>query len=85
MVVSRRSAHAASIPTFVEPCLATLVDAAPSGTRWLHEIKWDGYRLIAHLAHGEVVLRTRRGHDWTARFPASEVSRSAPILAVRVA
>jgi bifunctional non-homologous end joining protein LigD len=57
------------MPTLVEPCLATLVDAAPSGARWLHEIKWDGYRVIAHLARGEVVLRTRRGHDWTARFP----------------
>jgi bifunctional non-homologous end joining protein LigD len=69
MVVSSRSAHAASMPTLVEPCLATLVDAAPSGARWLHEIKWDGYRVMAHLARGKVMLRTRRGHDWTARFP----------------
>jgi bifunctional non-homologous end joining protein LigD len=68
MVVSRRSAPA-SIPTLVEPCLATLVPAAPSGARWLHEIKWDGYRVMAYFASGEVVLRTRRGHDWTARFP----------------
>jgi bifunctional non-homologous end joining protein LigD len=57
------------MPALIEPCLATLVDAAPSGTRWLHEIKWDGYRLMAYLDRGVVVLRTRRGHDRTARFP----------------
>jgi bifunctional non-homologous end joining protein LigD len=69
MVASSRSAWPAKMPVLIEACLATLVDAAPSGARWLHEIKWDGYRLIAHLAHGKAVLRTRREHDWTARFP----------------
>src|SRR3954468_12803843 len=56
-------------PNHVELCLATLVDKAPGGERWWHEIKWDGYRLIAFLHEGAVRLATRGGHDWTARFP----------------
>lgn len=63
-------ARRAKLPTFVEPELATLVDAAPSGADWLHEIKLDGYRLIARIDDGEVTLSTRRGHDWTARLPS---------------
>ena len=50
--------------------LATLVDAAPEGERWVHEIKFDGYRLLGFLAGGEIVLRTRNGLDWTAKFPS---------------
>lgn len=40
----------------------------PSGERWIHEIKFDGYRVQVHLAHEEVKIYTRRGHDWTNRF-----------------
>ena len=50
--------------------LATLVDAPPEGDQWLHEIKFDGYRLLAFLADGEVRLRTRNGNDWTHKFPS---------------
>jgi len=50
--------------------LATLVDAPPEGEQWLHEIKFDGYRLLGFLSDGEVVLRTRNGLDWTAKFPS---------------
>jgi bifunctional non-homologous end joining protein LigD len=50
--------------------LATLVDAPPEGDQWLHEIKFDGYRLLAFLAEGEVRLRTRNGNDWTHKFPS---------------
>lgn len=57
-------------PAFVAPALATLVDAAPDGDDWLHEIKWDGYRLQAILQDGRVRLLTRNRKDWTARFPA---------------
>src|SRR5690606_24335789 len=53
---------------FVEPQLATLVDAAPAGDDWLHEIKLDGYRILALLDHGKTKLLTRRGHDWTDRM-----------------
>ena len=56
-------------PDFITPCLATLVEAPPEGPGWLHEIKWDGYRLMARLDQGQVRLDTRSGHDWTARFP----------------
>jgi bifunctional non-homologous end joining protein LigD len=58
----------AKLPAFVSPQLATLVDAPPAGEEWLHEIKYDGYRAIASLAGGQVVIRTRNGLDWTGRF-----------------
>jgi bifunctional non-homologous end joining protein LigD len=50
--------------------LATLVDVPPEGDQWLHEIKFDGYRLLAFFADGEVRLRTRNGNDWTHKFPS---------------
>lgn len=59
-----------TLPAFVEPCLATLVDKAPDGDAWVHEIKFDGYRLQARLNKGKVKLLTRRGLDWTKKFPA---------------
>lgn len=49
--------------------LATLVDAPPEGDNWLHEVKFDGYRLLGFLSDGEVRLRTRNGLDWTSKFP----------------
>ena len=52
----------------MSPQLATLVDASPAGGEWLHEVKYDGYRAIASVAGGKVVIRTRKGLDWTARF-----------------
>jgi bifunctional non-homologous end joining protein LigD len=59
----------AILPAFVEPCLATLSDKAPEGARWIHEIKFDGYRLQARRDGRQVKLLTRRGLDWTAKFP----------------
>jgi bifunctional non-homologous end joining protein LigD len=56
------------LPVFVEPCLATLVDKAPSGPEWVHEIKFDGYRLQARIDGGKVKLLTRKGLDWTSKF-----------------
>ncbi|EIG62080.1 non-homologous end-joining DNA ligase [Bradyrhizobium sp. WSM1253] len=53
---------------FIEPALASTVDRVPSGARWLHEIKFDGYRVQLHLANEAVTVYTRRGHDWTKRF-----------------
>ena len=53
---------------FVEPQLATLRPDAPTGARWIHEIKFDGYRLQAHVADGKVKLLTRSGLDWTGKF-----------------
>jgi len=51
------------------PQLATLVDTPPSGDEWLHEIKYDGYRIGARVRKGRVSLYTRNGNDWTAAFP----------------
>jgi bifunctional non-homologous end joining protein LigD len=58
----------APFPGFIEPALATPLDKAPNGDRWIHEIKFDGYRVQVHLANTEVKVFTRRGHDWTNRF-----------------
>ena len=59
----------ASLPDFVPPQLATLVQATPQGDQWLHEIKLDGYRVLARIERGRARLLTRSGQDWTARFP----------------
>lgn len=56
------------MPRFVEPCLATLVAQPPEGEEWVHETKFDGYRIQARLEDGEVRLLTRKGLDWTERF-----------------
>ncbi|PWL16633.1 DNA ligase D [Falsochrobactrum shanghaiense] len=56
------------MPDFIEPALATLVADAPEGDRWMHEIKFDGYRIQAHLADGNVTLYSRGGLDWTRKF-----------------
>src|SRR6202790_1538013 len=58
----------ATYPGFIEPALATAVDKVPSGERWIHEIKFDGYRVQVHLANNEIKVFTRRGNDWTKRF-----------------
>jgi bifunctional non-homologous end joining protein LigD len=58
----------AATPGFVPPMLATLVKTTPGGDRWLHEIKFDGYRIQAHVEDGKVWLFTRSGRDWTVRF-----------------
>src|SRR4029078_11994407 len=57
-------------PEFIAPQLATLADEVPHGDRWLHEVKYDGYRIIARKAGGEVALFSRSGLAWTVRFPA---------------
>jgi bifunctional non-homologous end joining protein LigD len=49
--------------------LCTLVERAPEGAGWIHEIKLDGYRMEAVVAGGKARLLTRNGHDWTHRFP----------------
>lgn len=58
-----------SLPRFVPPMLATLVDTPPDGDDWLHEVKWDGYRIQAAIAGDEVRLLSRNRKDWTHRFP----------------
>jgi ATP-dependent DNA ligase len=55
---------------FVDPCIPTLAAKPPSGPDWVHEIKHDGYRLIVRRDGKAVRPFTRRGHDWTDRYPA---------------
>jgi bifunctional non-homologous end joining protein LigD len=63
-------ARKAAFPKALAPELATLVSEVPRGDDWIHEIKYDGYRLVAFVRGSEVRLLTRRGNDWTSRFPA---------------
>ncbi|MEN6584984.1 MAG: DNA ligase D [Sulfuricella sp.] len=61
-------ARATPPPAIQPPQLATPSERAPTGQAWLHEIKFDGYRIVAHIEHGKVRLMTRNGHDWTAKL-----------------
>ena len=63
-----KGAKKANFPGFIPPMLATPRNSPPTGTDWLHEIKFDGYRLQAHIRSDRVKLLTRAGLDWTARF-----------------
>ena len=54
---------------FIAPCLPTKTDRLPSGSQWLHEIKHDGFRIIARKSDGRVRLYSRPGNDFTRRFP----------------
>jgi DNA ligase D-like protein (predicted ligase) len=67
---TRRRVEPASPPTWIKPQLAKLVEKAPDGPDWLHEIKFDGYRMHARLDAGTVQILTRRGNDWTEKYPA---------------
>ncbi|MBV8844662.1 MAG: DNA ligase D, partial [Bryobacterales bacterium] len=56
------------MPQFIIPELCRLSERPPSGAGWVHEVKLDGYRIQARVEHGDAVLRTRKGLDWTSRF-----------------
>jgi bifunctional non-homologous end joining protein LigD len=68
--VAVKGAKKAALPSFVEPQLASLAARPPAGESWVHEIKFDGYRLMARVDRGHVKLKTRNGLDWTTRFPS---------------
>ena len=70
------------IPSY-KPQLAQLVKTAPSGDDWVHELKYDGYRIGCRIDHGHVTLISRKGNDWTAAFP--EIARAAGALKVKTA
>jgi bifunctional non-homologous end joining protein LigD len=65
----KSKAGGAPLPDFVPPSLATLRAQPPADAAWVHEIKFDGYRIQARLDHGEVRLLTRKGLDWADKFP----------------
>ena len=59
-----------TLPTgFIAPCLPTKTTTLPSGGQWLHEIKHDGFRIIARKSNGRVRLYSRPGNDLSRRFP----------------
>ncbi len=57
-------------PAFTDPQLCTLVDAVPTGSNWLHEVKYDGYRALIAVGDGGARVYTRNGLDWTDKFAA---------------
>jgi len=57
-------------PGFIEPCLPSPADQPPTGPNWIHEIKHDGFRLMARRDPVGIRLLTRNGHDWSPRYPA---------------
>ncbi|MGQ3212539.1 DNA ligase D [Shinella sp.] len=60
---------AADLPDFIPPQLCETLDRPPAGENWLHEIKFDGYRIQMRVANGKVTLKTRKGLTWTAKYP----------------
>ena len=70
----------AALPGFIEPQLATLASKPPTGDAWVHEVKFDGYRLLARIDRGRVTLKTRSGLDWTTKF--SSVKKALETLPV---
>jgi bifunctional non-homologous end joining protein LigD len=69
-------ARKARLPELIKPELATLVEKAPDG-QWRYEVKFDGYRIMARIDHGEVRLFTRNGHDWTHKLPGQAEALAA--------
>ena len=72
------TAKSDKMPEFVEPQLCGSVDRPPCGAGWAHEIKFDGYRVQLRIHAGEARVRTRKGLDWTSKFPA--IAREAQAL-----
>jgi bifunctional non-homologous end joining protein LigD len=64
-----KSTTVGSLPAFIEPQLAKSIAKPPSGTGWAHEIKFDGYRMQMRTEGGKATLLTRKGLDWSEKFP----------------
>src|SRR6516164_1377168 len=69
-IPASRRVPLASPPAWIRPQLAKLVENSPDGPDWLHELKLDGYRMHARLDAGKAQIMTRRGNDWTDKYPA---------------
>jgi bifunctional non-homologous end joining protein LigD len=65
----RGGAKLAKMPPFVPPQLCSLLERPPTGDKWVHEIKFDGYRIQMRVESGACSLRTRKGLDWSDKFP----------------
>jgi bifunctional non-homologous end joining protein LigD len=68
------------MPAFAEPQLCTLVDSVPTGSGWMHEVKYDGYRALVAVGSGKAKVFTRNGLDWTDKF--SRIAEAAAALPV---
>ena len=66
----KKRAPSGSMPPFIAPQLCTSVERPPAGGDWVHEIKFDGYRIQMRVENGKVTLKTRKGLDWTPKFGA---------------
>src|SRR6185503_4402414 len=76
-------ARKVAMPEFVPPQLATLTDKPPAGDEWLHELKFDGYRLLCHLNGRQIHFWTRNQNDWTTKFPG--IGKAVKALPVKSA
>ena len=65
--LGERRREATALPNWIKPQLTKPVDQPPDGPEWLHELKYDGYRMHARLDRGTVRLLTRTGLDWTPK------------------
>ncbi|HEX8392126.1 MAG TPA: DNA ligase D [Longimicrobium sp.] len=74
-------AKKAAFPAEFSPALTTLVEDVPAGADWIHEIKYDGYRLVVYVRGGKARMITRNGNDWTSKFP--EMAAALGALPVR--
>lgn len=81
---SLSQAKKAPLPAPFSPQLATLTNEVPKGPKWLHELKYDGYRLLAFIDGDDIRLYTRNGHDWSQRFSAlvRQLSRFSDTTAI---
>ncbi|OWV66148.1 ATP-dependent DNA ligase [Rhizobium sp. N122] len=66
------------LPDFIAPQLCQTLERPPPGEGWIHEIKFDGYRIQMRILEGEVTLKTRKGLDWTGKYP--EIAEAASAL-----
>ncbi len=64
---------------FIRPCEPTLTDSPPAGTDWLHEVKHDGFRILARKQGEQVKIWSRRGADFTYRFPTIAEAVRGPL------
>ncbi|WHO75945.1 DNA ligase D [Rhizobium sp. BT03] len=73
-----KTAARADLPDFIAPQLCQTLERPPPGEGWIHEIKFDGYRIQMRILEGEATLKTRKGLDWTGKYP--EIAEAAAAL-----
>ncbi|MBB5667274.1 bifunctional non-homologous end joining protein LigD [Rhizobium leguminosarum] len=74
----RKTAAKVDLPDFIAPQLCQTLERPPAGEGWIHEIKFDGYRIQMRILDGEATLKTRKGLDWTGKYP--EIAEAASAL-----